>query len=208
MGNYNGSDYLTHLFYFDDQGTFLSERDITADIPVLTDISRIENSFRFISLSVLGDGGVLIAQTGTSNAWIFRSPGVPVDFSGYGITSIGGVGGSHFPLDSEVLVKLSSFSAMPSYKAVTLQWQTESEIDTLGFNLHRAESEDGEYVKINPSLIQAEASPIQGATYQFVDDNVKNRRTYYYKLEDVDVYGTGTMHGPVSAMPRVINKGR
>lgn len=83
-------------------------------------------------------------------------------------------------------------------------WNAESEIDNAGFNLYRAESEDGEYVKINDSLIPAEGSPTQGASYQFIDENVQNRKTYYYKLEDIDLKGISTMHGPVSAAPRAV----
>jgi len=33
---------------------------------------------------------------------------------------------------------------------------------------------------------------------------VQNRKTYYYKLEDIDLNGTSTMHEPVSATPRLI----
>jgi hypothetical protein len=33
---------------------------------------------------------------------------------------------------------------------------------------------------------------------------MKNRTTYYYKLEDIDLNGTSTMHGPVSVVPRGI----
>ncbi|MCX5887217.1 MAG: hypothetical protein NT096_15120 [Proteobacteria bacterium] len=105
-------------------------------------------------------------------------------------------------ISETTLIRLSSFTATPSDRKVILEWVTESEIDNAGFNLYRAESEDGEYVKINPSLIPAKGSPTQGATYQFIDDDVKNHRTYYYKLEDVDLNGTNTMHGPVSAEPR------
>ena len=61
-----------------------------------------------------------------------------------------------------------------------------------------------QYVKINSSLIVAEGSPIKGALYEFVDQSVKNRNTYYYKLEDIDLNGNTTMHGPVSATPRWI----
>jgi hypothetical protein len=61
-------------------------------------------------------------------------------------------------------------------------------------------------VKINPSLIQAEGSSTSGATYKYVDDRVRNRKTYYYKLEDIDIYGTSTMHGPVSATPGRVNE--
>jgi hypothetical protein len=97
------------------------------------------------------------------------------------------------------LITLSSFTAIPSDRKVILEWATESEIDNAGFNLYRAESEDGEYAKINDSLIPAEGAPTQSATYQFVDGNVQNRNTYYYKLEDIDIYGKSTMHGPASA---------
>jgi hypothetical protein len=102
------------------------------------------------------------------------------------------------------LVKLTSFEAIPGSNHVILKWVTESEIDNAGFNLYRAESEDGEYVKINDSLIPAEGAPTQGVSYQFIDEGVKNRTTYYYKLEDIDLYGTSTMHGPVGVTPRGI----
>ena len=36
-------------------------------------------------------------------------------------------------------------------------------------------------------LIPAKGSATQGASYEFVDKNVKNGRTYYYKLEDIDL---------------------
>jgi hypothetical protein len=59
-------------------------------------------------------------------------------------------------------------------------------------------------VKINPFLILEEGTPIQGATYQIIDEDVKNRQTYYYNTEDIDLSGTSTMHGPVSAVPRMV----
>jgi len=106
----------------------------------------------------------------------------------------------------ETLITLTSFTATPFTRKIILSWTTASEIDNAGFNLYRAEAEDGEYVKINDSLIPAEGSVTQGAEYQFVDENVKNRKTYYYKLEDIDINGTTTMHGPVSATPRRVNE--
>jgi hypothetical protein len=35
----------------------------------------------------------------------------------------------------------------------------------------------------------------------FIDKDVKNREVYYYKLEDIELSGKSTMHGPVSATP-------
>jgi hypothetical protein len=63
-------------------------------------------------------------------------------------------------------------------------------------------------MKINDSMIPAKGSPTQGAAYQYIDKDVKNRTTYYYKLEDIDLNGTSTMHGPVSATPRRISVNR
>lgn len=93
---------------------------------------------------------------------------------------------------------------MPGDKEVTLVWVTASEINNAGYNVYRANEEDGGYEKINDSLIPAQGSATEGASYSFTDENVKNRETYFYKLEDVDLNGKSTFHGPVSAMPRWI----
>jgi hypothetical protein len=58
--------------------------------------------------------------------------------------------------------------------------------------------------RLNDDLIPAEGSPTEGASYEFVDDDAKNRKTYYYILEDIDLNGGTTDHGPVSATPRLI----
>jgi hypothetical protein len=102
------------------------------------------------------------------------------------------------------LIELSSFTATPKAGEVILQWNTESETNNAGFSLYRSESENGEYIKINTSIIPAKGLPTQGASYEFTDTAVQNRRTYYYKLEDIDFNGISTMHGPVSATPRWI----
>ncbi len=102
------------------------------------------------------------------------------------------------------LIELSSFTATPKAGQVIIQWTTESEIDNAGFNLYRSQTENGNYSKINTSLIPAQGSTTQGANYEFTDTNVQNRKTYYYKLEDIDLTGKSKMHGPVSATPRLI----
>ncbi|MCX5902717.1 MAG: DUF1566 domain-containing protein, partial [Proteobacteria bacterium] len=104
----------------------------------------------------------------------------------------------------QTLITLSSFTSVAKAGQVILTWVTESEIDNAGFNIYRATSENGEYIKTNDSLITAKGSPTQGAAYEFVDKDVQNRKTYWYKLEDIDLTGKSTMHGPVSATPRLI----
>jgi hypothetical protein len=106
------------------------------------------------------------------------------------------------------LIKLASFQAIPKAGKVILQWETETEVDNAGFNIYRAETEDGEYIKINEEIIASEGSATQGASYEFVDDAVQNGRTYFYKLEDLDTQGGSKMHGPVSATPRLLYRDR
>ncbi|MCX5905388.1 MAG: hypothetical protein NTV89_18395 [Proteobacteria bacterium] len=101
-------------------------------------------------------------------------------------------------------IELASFTATPKKREIILEWETASEINNAGFNIYRSESENGAYTKINAALIPTKGSTTQGASYEFVDTAVKNRKTYYYKLEDIDLNGTATMHGPVSATPRLI----
>lgn len=102
------------------------------------------------------------------------------------------------------LITLSSFDADPGNNQVKLIWATESEIDTAGFNIYRSESFNGEFVKINEELIPAKGSSTEGASYEFTDKDLNNRRIYFYKLEDIDTFGNSTFHGPVHAMPRLI----
>ena len=106
--------------------------------------------------------------------------------------------------ETPTAITLSSFSATPKIGTVILNWATESEIENAGFNIYRADSEHGEYIKINSFLIPAEGSPTHGASYEFVDRGLKKGKTYYYKLEDIDFSGATTIHAPVSATPRRI----
>jgi hypothetical protein len=94
-------------------------------------------------------------------------------------------------------ITLLSFTAAATDDQVTLAWETASELDNEGFNLWRSPSADGQFVKINSDLIQAQGNEITGASYSFVDSGVASGVTYYYKLEDVDFYGVSTLHSPV-----------
>jgi uncharacterized repeat protein (TIGR01451 family) len=95
-------------------------------------------------------------------------------------------------------VMLISFAALQQGDHVRVTWETAAELDNLGFHLYRGETPEGEYVRLNESLIPSQnpGSPV-GAAYAWLDRDVQPGRTYYYKLEDVDVRGVRTPHGPV-----------
>ena len=55
-------------------------------------------------------------------------------------------------------------------------------------------------MQLNASLIPSQApGSSQGFSYEWLDSaNLVNNTTYYYWLEDVDIAGVVTRHGPVS----------
>ena len=77
---------------------------------------------------------------------------------------------------------------------IEISWTTETEFETAGFNIYRAEQADGDYVRLNERLIASEADPTSGATYLFVDNEIRSGQTYYYLLEDVELSGITVRH--------------
>ncbi len=98
-------------------------------------------------------------------------------------------------------VLLASFSAEGQADRVLVRWDTVSEMGNLGFNLWRGESPDEPDRQLNAGLIPSQApGSTQGFSYQWIDQaDLVPGATYYYWLDDVDVNGVLTRHGPVSA---------
>lgn len=97
-------------------------------------------------------------------------------------------------------VDLVAFNAHPQENGILVEWETASEKDNLGFNLYRATSPEGERTKLNATLIPS-FSPggNLGATYTYTDTfDLQPNTVYYYWLEDLDMSGKLTLHGPVS----------
>ncbi|MGD8898335.1 MAG: right-handed parallel beta-helix repeat-containing protein, partial [Acidobacteriota bacterium] len=99
------------------------------------------------------------------------------------------------------VVELVSFEAVGVDSAVDLSWRTGSELNNLGFHLHRSLSEGGPWTRITSSLIPGLGSSPEGASYSFRDTGLVNGVRYFYRLEDIDAHSGSTFHGPVSAVP-------
>ncbi len=95
--------------------------------------------------------------------------------------------------DNPLPVTLSSFMALPEQNAVRLIWRTESEFDNLGFILYRATQEDGPFTELasykNHPALNGKGNSSTPQTYEFVDNQVVNNTTYWYRLVSVDVDG-------------------
>lgn len=85
----------------------------------------------------------------------------------------------------------SAFQERPG-QPIIIRWSTETEVDTAGFNVYRAEGEEGPWSKINPRLIPGSPDPIRGGSYVFTDTQVLAGVTYWYELEEVELGGQTT----------------
>ena len=105
-------------------------------------------------------------------------------------------------VDQSLPVELQDFNAVPGNGKVTLAWITESETENLGFNIYRSVNKNGEFLMLNAELIAGHGSTSERHEYSYVDRNVINGVTCYYKLEDVDYAGKAELHDKVvSATP-------
>ena len=91
-----------------------------------------------------------------------------------------------------------------------LEWETATELENVGFNLYRSTEVGSEYVKINDTLIPSQSpGSTFGAVYTWLDEDIPPGRTYFYKLEDVSISGSSTLHGPLdttlSAVPNAVH---
>jgi hypothetical protein len=67
----------------------------------------------------------------------------------------------------------------------------------MGFHLYRARSPWGPFIRLTDKLISGVSSSVVGREYSFEDKDVSPEEIYYYQLEDIDIYGKKTLHGPI-----------
>jgi len=96
-------------------------------------------------------------------------------------------------------VLLADFAAVSQPDHILVTWQTLSEFNNAGFNLYRALDVDGERTLLGwvPSSTPGSTA---GAAYSLQDFDVVAGQIYWYWLEDVDLLGVATLHGPVNAV--------
>ena len=90
--------------------------------------------------------------------------------------------------DPSIPVELTSFDAMFQNDAVTLKWETASEINNAGFEIQRAQ-ENEVFTRIN--FIKGKGSTIEAQSYQFQDSNLPHDVSRLkYRLKQIDFDGS------------------
>jgi len=103
------------------------------------------------------------------------------------------------PNATPTAVNLATFEATMRNGTAFVTWETMVELDNLGFNLYRSNTVAGPWTRLNTTLIPTKnPGGISGAYYEWRDGNVPSGASVYYRLEDVNIYGASTFHGPTS----------
>jgi hypothetical protein len=200
VANRNNSSYTNRFTTF-----------IIGDVTTATNTSSVRPGVGVTrTMSVFyQDSSTIWTGYNTNNGYVARwtniQPGADGDFvvTATNTNNEEGYGFTVFMLEEvdPTAVEIGSFSAAPAGDRIVLRWQTASEIDRLGFNVYRATSVDGPRILLNEDLIASPLPPgsSAGADYSFEDLPVKSGARYFYWLEDVDMYGVTSLHGPFEA---------
>ena len=89
-----------------------------------------------------------------------------------------------------------AFVARDGAKGVTLEWETASEVGTLGFLLRRFDPAAGSFVAVDDRLIPATPGKRQGSYYRHPDPGAASGADLLYQLVEVESSGRQIMHGP------------
>lgn len=157
---------------------------------------------------------IVLTETGVDTGIFENASGIPILYSS-GASDDGtlNVSGDDYlyvnytdPYDSSdasevfayvpTLAILSSFKAYEENSRVVVEWETASEVDTLGFYLYRKNADTGKFEQLNQQILPGLLVHAQGGTYRYIDNTAVSGETYTYKLIEKESRGKSRVHGP------------
>jgi hypothetical protein len=92
-----------------------------------------------------------------------------------------------------------------------LYWTTQTETNSLGWNIYRGETEsafqNNQISKCNLGLIPGAGTTSEPTEYHFVDeDNISDSTNYWYWLESISFSGETEYYGPISLINETENE--
>ena len=97
-------------------------------------------------------------------------------------------------------VILSVFTAQFIENTPTLYWSTQSEVDNMGWFIHRNDENNFSSSEVISEMIEGHGNSTQQQSYIYHDavDNLEIGRTYYYWLESIDYSGISQVYSRVA----------
>lgn len=82
-----------------------------------------------------------------------------------------------------------------------IKWSTSREINNMGFNVMRGDTETGPFFKINDEPIKGAGTSDEIHHYDYIDNTIDPTRTYYYFVENITVDGREKRFTPILKAP-------
>lgn len=83
----------------------------------------------------------------------------------------------------------------------TAHWTTASEENNFGYDVFRADSEKGPFVKLTKTPILGNGTTLETHNYEFADDTIDPCRDYWYYVESIATDGSREKFTPVFHVP-------
>ena len=98
---------------------------------------------------------------------------------------------------NQLRVVLSQFRSAPTESGVLVEWTTASERANAGFYVLRSRNRKSGFVRVSPRLIVGTGTATEGQAYSWRDTTAAANVPYYYRLEEVSLYGERRALGTV-----------
>lgn len=87
----------------------------------------------------------------------------------------------------------------------TLRWKT-NDVSNYGYDVYRADSESGPFVKITAQPVPGTLKPGKVQTFEYEDPTIQAGKEYWYYVESISLTGervrfTPTLKAPAKALP-------
>ena len=89
----------------------------------------------------------------------------------------------------QIRVVLSQFRSVPTESGIMVEWKTTSERTNAGFYVLRSRDRKSGFVRVSPGLIVGAGTTTEGNTYSWQDTTAEANVLYYYRLEEVSLWG-------------------
>lgn len=83
----------------------------------------------------------------------------------------------------------------------TAHWTTASEENNFGYDVYRADSEKGPFVKLTKTPILGNGTTLDTHHYEFADDAIDPCKDYWYYVESIDTDGSREKFTPEFHVP-------
>ena len=201
-GTFNGFDngiQNVNLFLFRDlDGDGVLD---ATDALIGTTIAAIGGLYSF---SNLPDGDYIVSTNTGSSFLTGGSQTTQLVTAGVQPASIAGAPSVNNDFGFTLFATLAVISRFDSYidgGQVIVEWETSSEVGTLGFYLHRWDPSLESYVQVNDQLLLGLIDAPQGGRYRLIDENAPQNDWLFYRVLEVEAGGTEILYGPFRTRP-------